>query len=143
MESAGRLVAVNAPPPLAGRLISSHEMLNGDIDGTFASGLTKQPPPLHLPACHPSCLTCSGPSQADCVSCPSLASLQDGHCRTTCQDGRFLLPATGECLSKWARGRPPRQLGRLQSFIRASSVWCLQLDPRREPNPQPLVCLLT
>ncbi|CAG09632.1 unnamed protein product [Tetraodon nigroviridis] len=51
-------------------------------------------------ACHPSCLTCSGPSQADCVSCPSLASLQDGYCRTSCPDGLFLHAASGECLGK-------------------------------------------
>lgn len=55
-----------------------------------------------VPACHPSCQTCSGPSQADCTSCPPLASLQSGYCRVSCQEGNFLNAVTGECLSKSA-----------------------------------------
>lgn len=59
-------------------------------------------PLLHLPACHPSCQTCAGPSQADCTSCPPMVSLQNGYCRTSCQEGHFLNAVTRECLSKSA-----------------------------------------
>lgn len=57
-------------------------------------------PLLHLSACHPSCQSCTSPSQADCIACPSMVSLQNGYCRTNCQEGHFLHTATGQCLSK-------------------------------------------
>lgn len=99
---------------------------------------------VHLPACHPSCLSCSGPSQADCVSCPPLASLQDGYCRTTCHDGRFLHAASGECRGKLARSSACARGWTLSCtfvrhlrFIRATSVGCFALErPQREQNPQ-------
>lgn len=94
------------------------------------------PPP---PACHPSCLACSGPSQADCTTCPPLASLQDGYCRTTCQDGRFLHATTGECLSKSARTWADAvthvcvSLELHQTYMR----WYFKLErPQKEQNPR-------
>lgn len=50
--------------------------------------------------CHPSCLSCSGPSQADCTLCPFGASLHSGYCKTSCRDGLFFHSTSGDCLSK-------------------------------------------
>jgi hypothetical protein len=47
-------------------------------------------------ACHPSCLTCSGPAATDCLTCKPDATLftSPGECR--CADGKYML-ANGTC----------------------------------------------
>ncbi|XP_032434237.1 extracellular matrix organizing protein FRAS1 isoform X1 [Xiphophorus hellerii] len=45
--------------------------------------------------CHPSCLRCTGPSEADCSSCLSPSSLFEGRCVHTCPQGFFT--RDGQC----------------------------------------------
>ncbi len=42
-----------------------------------------------FPACHPSCLTCSGSSQSECTSCFGAAELNSGRCIVECPDGFY------------------------------------------------------
>lgn len=50
-------------------------------------------------ACHPSCKECSGPSDAECITCHPHASLIAGSCKTSCSDGQYL-NLVGYCVGK-------------------------------------------
>uniref|UniRef100_A0A3B3VXF3 Fraser extracellular matrix complex subunit 1 n=1 Tax=Poecilia latipinna TaxID=48699 RepID=A0A3B3VXF3_9TELE len=63
--------------------------------------------------CHPLCQTCSGPSQADCTSCPPGGALQSGYCTTGCQEGRFL--CSSDC---------QRCTADLQTGVGSVCLWC-------------------
>uniref|UniRef100_A0AAX7VKR4 Fraser extracellular matrix complex subunit 1 n=1 Tax=Astatotilapia calliptera TaxID=8154 RepID=A0AAX7VKR4_ASTCA len=75
-----------------------------------------------LSACHPSCQTCSGPSQADCIACPPLVSLQSGHCRANCQEGHFLNAISGECVK--CSSDCQRCTADLQTGVGSICLWC-------------------
>lgn len=44
----------------------------------------------HCHACHSTCETCNGPTEADCLTCPSPLLLQNNKCVNTCDDGYFM-----------------------------------------------------
>ncbi|KAH8408854.1 hypothetical protein KR009_002398 [Drosophila setifemur] len=46
-------------------------------------------------ACHPSCETCNGPSETNCMTCPSSRLLEQSRCVSGCQEGFFM--ETGVC----------------------------------------------
>lgn len=56
--------------------------------------------PVSFTACHPSCKKCTGPLEADCLSCLDGSALTDrGRCELgTCGDGHYK-DANGNCQS--------------------------------------------
>uniref|UniRef100_A0A3Q2DG67 Fraser extracellular matrix complex subunit 1 n=1 Tax=Cyprinodon variegatus TaxID=28743 RepID=A0A3Q2DG67_CYPVA len=80
--------------------------------------------PHFSPACHPSCLACSGPSQADCISCPPGASLQSGYCTTGCQEGQEIKSLISCVLSPECSNDCQRCTADLQNGIGSVCLWC-------------------
>lgn len=44
----------------------------------------------HCHACHSTCETCIGPTEADCLTCSSALLLQNSKCVNSCDDGYYM-----------------------------------------------------
>lgn len=44
----------------------------------------------HCHGCHSTCETCTGPTEHDCLTCPSSLLLQNNKCVSGCDDGYYM-----------------------------------------------------
>lgn len=69
--------------------------------------------------CHPSCQSCRGPDENQCLSCYGSDALVSGRCIPGCPDAQYISPM-GLCEGQFFTS----------SILCSPIVWCLKLRPR-------------